>query len=82
MCHTINEVSFEHSHIEESHNHQTACAGVPHELNIGVGNATEHTLDGLEKDSVYTITTSTSASSQEDVITTQQAGNISIHKVV
>ena len=74
-------VSFERSPAEGSQGRRTQCGSVPHVDTIDVGTVTEYTLDDLEEDSEYTITvtavyTGGSASSDPDVITTLQAGNI------
>ena len=78
---TCYEVSFERSPAEGSQDRQTQCGSVTHEGIIDVDNATEYTLDGLEEDSKYTITvtavyTGGNDSSELQVITTQQAGNV------
>ena len=75
------EVSFERSPAPGSQDRQTECASSPHEGIIDVGTATEYTLDDLEEDSAYTITVTAvymggSASSEPEMITTLQAGNI------
>ena len=78
------EVSFERSPVTGSRSRTTECGGFEHEGTIDVGTATEHTLNGLEEDSMYTITvtavyTGGSASSEPQVIATQQAGNLNIN---
>ena len=74
------EVSFERSRSSGFTDRQTQCGSVQHEDTIDVGNATRHTLNDLEEDSVYTITVTAyypgGSPSSEEVITTQQAGNI------
>ena len=80
------EVSFQRSPAEGSHDRQTQCGSVTHVGTIGVGTATEYTLDDLEEDSIYTITVTAvytgGNDSSKEVITTQQAGNISSHEAV
>ena len=75
------EVSFERSPAAGSLDRQTRCAGFEHEDTIDVGMATEYTLNDLEEDSVYNITVTAfyvgGSVSNEEVITTRQAGKIS-----
>ena len=75
------EVSFVRSSAEGSQDRHTQCGSVTHEGTIDVGTATEYTLNGLEEDSMYTITvtavyTGGSSPSDPQVTTTRQAGNI------
>ena len=74
-------VSFVRSPAEGSRDRRTQCGGFLHEGTIDAGTVTEYTLENLEEDNMYTITVTAvyiggSASSEEEVITTQQAGNI------
>ena len=74
------EVSFQRSPAAGSPDRQTQCRNVAHEGTIDVSTATEYTLDDLEEDSMYTITVTAvyagESVSNEEVITTQQAGRI------